>query len=210
MEYSEHYFDWQKDCGAFSAVADMFKFAPYVHPSDRVLDFGCGGGYLLNNLRCAEKVGVEINPAAQRVARQFGITIYESVEQVPDHSVDVVISHHALEHVECPLDVLRGLLPKLVRGGKVVFVVPHQKPDEAYAENDINQHLYTWNPMTLGNLLKAAGYSDIQVDVLRHQWPPHYARLYTYAGSRLFHIICRLYAYYTGNYQIRAVARRRD
>jgi len=209
VEYSEHYFDWQKGYGAFSAVVDAFKFAPHVRPGDRVLDFGCGGGYLLNHLGCAEKVGVEINPAAQQVARQFGITVYGSVEQVPDHSVDIVISHHALEHVECPLDVLRELLPKLVSGGKAVFVVPHQKPDEAYVENDINQHLYTWNPLTFGNLFKAAGYSDIQADVLRHQWPPHFARLYASAGPRLFHMICWLYAHYTGNYQIRVVARHR-
>ena len=45
-------------------------------PHAAVLDFGCGGGYLLHNLTCAEKAGIEVNPAAIEDARAKGLTIY--------------------------------------------------------------------------------------------------------------------------------------
>ena len=50
--------------GKFGAIFNKNKFTPYIKKSDVVLDFGCGGGYLLNNIECAEKYGLEINEVA--------------------------------------------------------------------------------------------------------------------------------------------------
>ncbi len=208
MGYDEEYFEWQRRIGRFGGTANAFKFRPYVGPADIVLDFGCGGGYLLAGLNCAQRIGVEINDAARREAERLGITVYKDIGDVPDESVTVIISNHALEHVECPLYTLRALLPKLKPGGKAVFVVPHQGPHEPYTPGDPNQHLYTWNPLTLGNLFAAAGYVEITVDLIRHRWPPGYERWYRLLGQRGFDVLCRLYAVLSGNYQLRAVAKR--
>jgi SAM-dependent methyltransferase len=207
MQYGKTYFDYQKDIGAFGGRANLFKFAPFIQPTDTVLDFGCGGGYLLHHIDAASKAGIEINPAARETARQSGLTIYASTAEVPDETADIIVSNHALEHVEAPLDELRALLPKLRPGGKIVFVVPHQKPAEAYRANDPNQHLYTWNPLTLGNLFHAAGYEHIDVDVLRYAWKPSFGRYYR-LGQWAFDLRCRVCALRLGNYQIRAVAER--
>lgn len=209
MEYTQAYFEWQRKIGELGGKVDIFKFTPYIHERDVVLDFGCGGGYFLLNLSCAQKAGIEINDAARLEAERQGITVYRTIDAVPDNFATVVISHHALEHVECPLDVLRSLLPKLRSGGKAVFVVPHQKPNEAYHDHDINQHLYTWNPLTLGNLFKAAGYVGIKADVIRHQWPRYYQQVYKVLGHSAFDLICRINARYHRNFQIRVVAERR-
>ncbi len=131
--------------------------------------------------------------------------MFKTVDEVLDQFADVVVSNHVLEHVDCPLEALRLLRPKIQPGGLVVFVVPHQTASEPYRLADINQHLYTWNPMTLGNLLTAAGYCNVHVDVIRHTWIPQYARIYNLVGERAFHLLCRAYAIVRRDYQIRAV-----
>ena len=41
-------------------------FLPYVKPSMRVLDFGCGNGGILSNIPCAERIGIEVNEILRR------------------------------------------------------------------------------------------------------------------------------------------------
>lgn len=119
-----------------------------------------------------------------------------------------MISNHVLEHVECPVDVLRTVLTKLQPGGRAVFVVPHQKPIEAYHDHDVNQHLYTWNPMTFGNLFKAAGFAQIRVDLIRHRWTLRHQRIHKWLGQNTFDTVAFLSALYYRHYQIRAVTQR--
>lgn len=91
----------------------MFKFEPHIKPSDTVLDLGCGGGYLLKNLTCARRIGVEVNPSATKTALENGIECYASLDLVPDSSINVAISNHALEHIQNPHEVLGKLRRKL-------------------------------------------------------------------------------------------------
>lgn len=37
------------------------KYTGYISKEDVVFDFGCGGGFLLKNIECKKKIGVEIN-----------------------------------------------------------------------------------------------------------------------------------------------------
>ncbi len=205
--YDEQYFDWQENIGVFGGKVDLFKFLPYIGAEDTVLDFGCGGGDLLNNMPCKEKAGIEINPAAREHAARFGFQVFSQIGEVPDSFASVVISNHALEHVESPFDVVRSLRAKMKRSARCVFVVPHQKPNEPYSEEDVNRHLYTWNPMTLGNLFRAAGYADVRVDVIRHRWVPYYDWVHSLFGDAVFHILCKLHARLKRDYQIRITAR---
>jgi 2-polyprenyl-3-methyl-5-hydroxy-6-metoxy-1,4-benzoquinol methylase len=62
--YDAEYFDWQKNIGAFGGWANAFMFGPSVAKDDTVIDFGCGGGFLLKNLDCKNKIGIEPNAEA--------------------------------------------------------------------------------------------------------------------------------------------------
>jgi SAM-dependent methyltransferase len=191
--YEADYFRWQESLGEFGGWADLGKFIDYVPPEGTVLDFGCGGGYLLANLKCRRRLGVEVNPAAASSARSKGIEVFSCVADVPDHSADLVISNHALEHTLRPLDELKALRPKLREGGKVVFVVPCEAISYGYRPGDVNRHLYTWSPMCLGNLFDEAGFSVIESKPYIHKWPPNYQWVARVGGRRFFDLVCRIY-----------------
>ncbi|MEP7383494.1 MAG: class I SAM-dependent methyltransferase [Gemmatimonadota bacterium] len=193
QHYDADYFAWQRSIGEFSAKANRFRFQPYVSPADRVVDFGCGGGYLLAALACADRMGVEVNPVARQEAERQGITTVPYAELLPDAWADVVISNSALEHVEHPLAELRKIVPKVRPGGRVIVVVPMENLDARYKVDDVNQHLYTWSPLNLGNLVKAAGLVVEDVRASRIMWPPFYAQCYALLGERGFRWLCLMY-----------------
>ena len=205
--YDAAYFARQKQAGEFGASLNLQWFQPFIHPTDWVLDFGCGGGYLLKALNCSKKIGVEINELARAEAARLGVKTCHMIDEIPDAFANVVISNHVLEHLLSPYDTLVSLKPKVKPGGALVFVVPHQGPNERFQENDPNQHLYTWNPMTLGNLFTAAGYQVRQVEAIRCKWPPHYTRIRAATGKAIFIRLCTLYAFLRNDYQLRIVAK---
>ncbi len=84
-----------------------------------MLDFGCGGGYLLQNLQCAEKIGIEVNTTAHSTCLLNGITVFDKIENMPEKYInyfDVIISHHALEHVPIPIIKKMILINIYIRG----------------------------------------------------------------------------------------------
>ena len=192
--YDDAYFAWQRDIGELAGVANRVNFAPHVRPTDNVLDFGCGGGYLLAGLDCRSRMGIEVNATAREEAKRNGITVVASSDDVPDGWADVVISNSALEHVEAPLTELRRLRAKLKVGGRLVAHVPHETIDWPYAPNDVNQHLYTWSPMALGNLVTSAGFHVDSVTVERLVWPPRiYRQVAAVFGHPGLRVASRLY-----------------
>jgi SAM-dependent methyltransferase len=208
--YDESYFRWQAPLGEFGGWANQSKFREYICAESRVLDFGCGGGFLLKNLPCSKRVGVELNPTAAETAKKNGIEVYRTVEEVPDGYVDVVISNNALEHTLYPLQELKALHKKLRVGGRIVFVVPCESISYAYQPNDVNRHLYSWSPMGIGNLFTEAGFTVIESKPYIHKWPRGYRFIAKICGRRLFDVVCRVYGRIERTwFQVRVVAEKR-
>jgi SAM-dependent methyltransferase len=193
--YAEEYFKYQFEIGRFGGWANLTKFSKYIHPRMNVLDFGCGCGHLLANVNCKEKLGIEINPVARAEAEKSGIRTVASTFDIPDGWADVIVSNHALEHCEHPLQELQALLPKVTPGGIAVFVVPCEAIKNKYRQDDPNHHLYSWSPMSLANLFAAAGFTVIESRPYIHFWPPRFVpRLLRSVGGRgLFEAGCRIY-----------------
>ena len=76
--YDADYFDWQRNIGEFGGWANAFKFKDSITERDVVVDFGCGGGFLLNNLECKRRIGIEPNPSAAEYVKNFGIKHFNS------------------------------------------------------------------------------------------------------------------------------------
>ena len=193
--YNEKYFnDYQKEIGLFGGRANLFKFEKYISKDYTVLDFGCGGGFLLNNLNCKGKIGVEINSVARNYCiSEFEIECHQYINDVEDESVDVIISNHALEHCENPSDLIKELKNKLKKGGQIIIVVPLDSYKYKYKKNDVNKHLYSFSPMNLGNLLENAGFKNIKAKNILHKWPPFWIEIQKLFGWKIFHLVCRIY-----------------
>lgn len=205
--YDNDYFAWQAPLGEFGGWANQSKFEEYITPDSVVLDFGCGGGFLLKNLVCRKRIGVEVNPLAAETARKNAIEVYGSVEEVPDSSIDVIISNSALEHTLRPLQELTALHRKLKSGGRIVFVVPCESISYAYVPNDTNHHLYSWSPMCIGNLFTEAGFVVLESKPYIHKWPRGYRVIAKVGGRWLFNLVCRVYGRIERSwFQVRVIA----
>ena len=159
----QRYYDIRSKCRNEIAQAESaLKFAPYIDTKAVVLDFGCGTGGILSNIKCSRRIGIEVNEPSVNNAIEKGIEIFRDINDVPDNIADVIMTHHALEHIENPFEVLQNLYKKLKSGGRIIVVVPaenpHKRNNRSWRQDDEAKHLYSWNPLTLGNLIAAAGY----------------------------------------------------
>jgi SAM-dependent methyltransferase len=205
------YWSYQAPIGIVGGQLNLWKFEPYIRVSDTVLDFGCGGGFLLERVTAAQKIGVEPAPDARAHAISLGLTVHASTTDVPAQSVDVVISNHALEHTERPLDELVDLRRILRAGGHLVCVVPIDdwRTERTPTIDDQNHHLYTWTPLLFANLLRDAGFDVVSCRVLTHGWRPSFLALQQHLPRHVYGFVGWLYAVLKRRRQIHAVAVKR-
>lgn len=190
--YDESYFEWQKDLGKFGAKIKKQIFFPHIKKDMVLVEFGSGGGFLLKEFEVRERVGIEINDSARASAAEIGIKSYKYTSELPDDYADIIISTSVLEHTENPLGELRELRKKLKDGGKIVFHVPNESCEVEYQKSEINNHLYTWNCLHIGNLFKAAGFFVYSVERIQEMWPSHFFEIKEEMSEELFDAICRI------------------
>lgn len=169
-DYFEHFEDQLLSDTINAEKAD--KINRHLRPAAKLVDFGCSAGRITRLLNAEQKFGVEISPTAGKAAKEAGIEVVTDASMLPDNEFDAVVSHHALEHVENPLGILREFHRILKPGGQLVLVVPGEvgwyKRNRAWRE-EVNKHLYTWTPLTLGNLVGAASFKVSSAKLLRYQ-----------------------------------------
>lgn len=207
--YGEPYFAYQKAGGQKCATYNRKFFAPFIHEGDAVLDFGCGGGYLLQLLSCRDKAGIDINPAARAQAARLGIEAWASLAEIANRQFDIAISSHCLEHVANPYEILRAIGRVLRPGGLLVLLLPLDDwRTESWHGPDINGHLYAWTPKLLGNLLKASGFEPAFIRVVNHVVPPRIDQQLWALSKTVFEILSWVSSVVLRRRQIWAVAYR--
>lgn len=203
------YYEVQSRSAAQNAQFNACFFKPYVAAEDTVLDFGCGGGFLLDILAPRVKVGVEINPLARNQAEALGVNVYSSLAEVRGQTFTRIITSHALEHVPCPYQALVEMRDLLDPGGLLLWLSPMDDwrtgHNRRWRSDNHDMHLYTWTPQLMGNLLVAAGYHPRVIRIITHAGPP---RLSTYLWNihpSLFHLAARFTAIFLKRRQLFAV-----
>jgi len=145
-------------------------FCDFVSSSDIVLDFGCGSGGVLGSLHVKRKIGIEISDYAVAKAQELLDNVFPEMTMVDTNSIDLIISYHALEHVENPSKILREMYRVLVPEGKAKIVVPLEQPivdrGQTHWTSNPEMHLFSWTPVTLGNLFVSIGFQVIDSYVL--------------------------------------------
>ena len=94
----------------------------------RVLEIGCGTGYLLASLKAlgADVLGIEPGTNSAIHAEHAGIRVLHQPFETTslDGQFDLIVHYGVLEHVAEPLDFLQRQLSLLSTSGQIVFAVP--------------------------------------------------------------------------------------
>jgi len=140
----------------------------------RMLDVGCGNGATV--VRASQMgwnaQGLDIDPMAVSASRQRGVNAHlGSLTELrfDDDSFDLILSHHVIEHVHEPLDMLREMRRTLRPGGTLAVITPNAAsllhrwfgPDWLGLEPP--RHLFIFTPATLLSLARKAGFGDARV-----------------------------------------------
>jgi SAM-dependent methyltransferase len=194
-------------------------FQPYCDPEGVLLDFGCGDGSILRALPCREAIGIEVNPACVEIIRRREhsdprpIRVLPSLEEVGESSVDLVISNHALEHTRDPLSTLHAIMRVLKPGAKLVLVVPFDDwrdgVNSSWRPQDRNNHLFTWSPLNLGNLVTEAGFAVETIQLHTFACTPKLKFVYDVCGERVFRHASRALGWWKHRREGLCVARKR-
>ena len=135
----------------------------------KILEFGSGLGQNLFWLPKERRIGYDISKFAIDFFKSKGGRGTTDITRIPENSFDIVFSAHVLEHVDNPLETLRVMHSKLRKGGALILVTPIDKGKKIKSNvlrPDINQHLWTWTPQLMNNLLIKAGFKPIYNKVI--------------------------------------------
>jgi len=148
------YAHWQFEKGENTILNYLdYTSADEMFEGKNVLDIGCGaGGKSLYYAKCGAKhvYGVDVVPEYEEesmaLAKELGLSdkftfLCCDAKNMPydDNSFDTVIMNDAMEHVDCPGDVLREIQRVLAPGGKVyINFPPYNHPFGAHLSDAVN------------------------------------------------------------------------
>jgi len=149
------------------------------------LDFGCGSGHSLSDIRLQHQnwdiYGLDNNETACTRARELGVKIFCGdilKMELPDNFFDIVNMSHIIEHLSDPLAVMLKINKLLKKGGTVVISTPNFDSLAAkifgkfWYALDTPRHLFIFSPLTLSALLDKTGF---KVNSIKYKLDPQVA-----------------------------------
>jgi SAM-dependent methyltransferase len=162
--------------------------APFVGPSCRVLDYGCGDGahagtYLAT--RCCSYQGIDVSHAAVAAASEKGLRAQVFDPEVPlpfaGNSFDLIVCFEVLEHTFAPAEIVQEQRRVLEAGGSLVgsvpnithlpnrllllagFFSPGGSPSTSLKKPWADPHIRFFSKRTLAAMLRQAGFRRVRV-----------------------------------------------
>lgn len=124
----------------------------------KILEIGCGTGYLLHELQQlgSDVVGIEPGEHGQVGAEKYNVTIIQDFfpSQKVTERFDIIIMYCVLEHISDPKAFLKLVADYMVDDGKVILAVPDCKPyiDCGDISMLFHEHFSYFSETTLKNL----------------------------------------------------------
>ena len=165
-------------------MPQLEKLVPHPDRPQRILDVGCGNGYIAGHYlaRGNKVVGIDLSAQGIELARKTypggRFEVIEADEQVleklGEEPFDVVISTEVVEHLYSPRPFARGCFAALRPGGRCILSTPYHgylknlavavlgKFDQHASPLWDGGHIKLWSYNTLSTLLKEVGFVNIQ------------------------------------------------
>lgn len=138
-------------------------FSQYILSNARVLDLGSGWGEFINNIDCAEKFAMDLNPSAKEHLPDTTHFLNQDCSQswqIPSETLDVVFTSNFLEHLPNK-DLAENTISEAFRclkdGGLILCMGPNIKylPGQYW---DFWDHYTPITDLSLSELLKLKGF----------------------------------------------------
>lgn len=135
----------------------------------RVLEIGCGKGYLLFALEQlgASCIGIEPGVHGQDGAKEYGVRIVR--DEFPSNQIegkfDLIILYAVLEHVSQPVEFLAAIKNAMTPDGRIVLSVPDCGPYIRTGDISmlIHEHWSYFTKRTLEAMLLMAGMKSVEI-----------------------------------------------
>jgi SAM-dependent methyltransferase len=184
VEYKEFgYPDAQPFHTAAYLMPQIEKLWPQSDRPLRLLDVGCGNGYIAGHYlaRGHQVVGIDLSPEGIELARRtYPAGRFELMEadenilqKLGEEPFDVVISTEVVEHLYSPRPYARGCYSALKPGGRFILSTPYHGYLKNLAVAVLGRfdrhvsalwdggHIKFWSYNTLSALLKEMGFVNI-------------------------------------------------
>jgi len=133
-----------------------------------LLDYGCGTGAFLNEMKNAgwHIAGIEPDVGAMDKAIQLtggNIQSPDFLASLESERFDAITLWHVLEHVHTLHETINKLKSLLKPGGTLIIAVPNYTSYDAryyknyWAAYDVPRHLYHFSPMSMQKLISSHG-----------------------------------------------------
>jgi len=150
----------------------------WIRPEDDVLDIGCGYGEFLNHVRCARRVGIDMNPdSATSLADgiEFHAGDVRDLSFLPDASIDLAFTSNLMEHLPSKGDVetmVREARRVLRPGGHFVALGPNLR----FLTGEYWDFWDHYTPITDRSLVELLENLDLDVVDCRPKFLPYTTR----------------------------------
>jgi SAM-dependent methyltransferase len=143
-------------------------FSRYVRPSDQVLDLGCGYGQFINQIECARRYAMDLNPASRRaLLGEIAFFQQDCSDKWPlePMSLDVVFTSNFFEHLPSKAHLKKALAEAyrcLRPRGLLIAMGPNAKyiPGPYW---DFFDHHIPLTELSLQEALELAGFRPVEV-----------------------------------------------
>jgi len=151
--------DYQKKKTPCQFLVSYKYIEPYVK-NKKTLDLGCATGEYLETFS-SNSEGTDFSDINISICHSKGLKVtksdFNTILPFRDESFEVVFCSHVLEHVDCPLNVLREINRILKKGGLLILGLPIEASlvrffKDRYFE-DHSGHIYSFSIENIKRLL---------------------------------------------------------
>jgi SAM-dependent methyltransferase len=159
-----------------SELLNFLKEVILQNPIKNIVDFGSGPGYLLSylkrlNIPGVQLIGVEESVIGKSISNASGLTIEDTLEDIPAESMDLVVANHVIEHLEDPVFYIKEIKRIVKRNGFVIVGTPDFLSPSAFLFRERYRMLHEPSHISLfssDSLLRLLRDNDFAIKEIRY------------------------------------------